>query len=197
VKNVTVEKLSLFSLLVMKTRSKILLALVGVILSFSVACPGETCAGEKGINADAVAVRIVNDGDTVSAVVNGRFEKIRLIGIDAPEIGQEPWGEIAKKHLKEMIVSSSGKVTIEYDIERRDRYGRLLAYLLTKDGRMVNREMLREGYAVIFTFPPNMKYTAEFTAAERYARERKIGIWSRNGIREKPLVYRKEHPRFR
>jgi micrococcal nuclease len=152
---------------------------------------------EREKNTDVVAVRSVNDGDTISAVVGGHFEKIRLIGIDAPEIGQEPWGEIAKRHLTEMIASSYWGVTIEYDIERRDKYGRLLAYLRTRDGRMVNREMLREGYAVIFTFSPNMKYTAEFIAAERYARKRKIGIWSRNGMREKPAVYRREHPRFR
>jgi micrococcal nuclease len=196
-KDATREKLSRCSLLLIKTRSKILLALFCVILSFPPAWPGEMRAAERGKSADTVAVRIVNDGDTVSAVVSGYFEKIRLIGIDAPEIGQGPWGEIAKRHLTEMIISSSWRVTIEYDLEKRDKYGRLLAYLCTKDGRMVNREMLREGYAVIFTLPPNMKYAAEFVAAERYARKRKIGIWSRNGIREKPVVYRKEHARFR
>jgi micrococcal nuclease len=196
-KDVTAEKLSPCPLLLMKTRSKILSALLVIILSFPTVWPGEIRAAERGKNADTVAVHSVNDGDTISAAVSGHFEKIRLIGIDAPEIGQEPWGEIAKRRLKEMIVSSSWKVTIEYDIDKRDKYGRLLAYLRTKDGRMVNREMLREGYAVIFTLPPNMKYAAEFIAAERYARKRKIGIWSRNGIKEKPVVYRREHPRFR
>jgi endonuclease YncB( thermonuclease family) len=62
---------------------------------------------------------------------------------------------------------------------------------------MVNREMLREVYAVVFILPPNVKYTADLLAAQTYARERKTGIWSRNGIREKPVVYRREHPRFR
>jgi micrococcal nuclease len=193
----TFEKLSHCSFLLRKTRSGILLALLCVILSFSAAWPGKLCAGERGKNADTVAVRRVDDGDTISAVVSGHFEKIRLIGIDAPEIGQKPWGEIAKRHLTEMIVLSSWEVTIEYDIEKRDKYGRLLAYLRTKKGRMVNRAMLREGYAVIFTLPPNMKYAAQFTAAERYARKRKSGIWSCNGIKEQPVVYRREHPRFR
>jgi micrococcal nuclease len=196
-RDVTCEKLSRCSLLRMKTRAKILLVLLCVILSFSAVCSGEMRSAENGRNEDIVAVSRVNDGDTVSAVVNGHFEEIRLIGIDAPEIGQEPWGKIAKRHLTEMFISSSWKVTIEYDIEKRDRYGRLLAYLRTRDGRMVNREMLREGYAVVFTLPPNMRYAREFVAAEKRARKRKIGIWSRNGIREKPLVYRREHPRFR
>ncbi len=151
----------------------------------------------KGKRVDIVVVRYVNDGDTVGAVIGGRFEKIRLIGIDAPEMGQEPWGEMAKKRLQEMISSSSRKVRIEYDAEKRDKYGRLLAYLRLADGRMVNREMVREGWAVLFTFPPDVKYAKEFAAAERYARKRKIGIWSRNGLREMPVVYRRAHPGFR
>jgi micrococcal nuclease len=57
--------------------------------------------------------------------------------------------------------------------------------------------MLRDGYAVIFTLPPNQKYAGEFIAAERCARKRKIGIWSARGIKEKPAVFRREHPAFR
>jgi micrococcal nuclease len=178
-------------------RSQIFAAVLVVLFSFSVACPGEIRAAEKGKNVNNVIVRSVNDGDTISAMVGNHFEKIRLIGIDAPEIGQQPWGEIAKRHLQEMLVSSSWKVTVEYDVEMRDKYGRLLAYLRTKDGRMVNREMVRGGYAVLFTMPPNVKYVKEFVAAEKYARKKKIGIWSRNGLKERPVVYRREHPRFR
>jgi micrococcal nuclease len=181
----------------LSARLRILATVLVIAVSVAAACPGAAGASEKGKKGDSVAVRRVNDGDTISAFVGSHVEKIRLIGIDAPEVGQEPWGQLAKRHLKEMIASSSWEVMVEYDIEKRDKYGRLLAYLRTKDGRMVNREMLREGYAVIFTLPPNVKYAGEFIAAEKYARNRKIGIWSSQGIKERPAVYRREHPAFR
>ncbi len=168
-----------------------------MLLSMSAVWPGRVSAAGKGRMDDIVAVRRVMDGDTVSAFVGGRYERIRLIGIDAPEIGQIPWGPIARERLRQMIAASSWKVGIEFDVGKRDKYGRLLAYLRTGDGRMVNREMIREGYAVLFTVPPNVKYAEEFVAAERYARKRKIGIWSANGLKEKPADYRREHPRFR
>jgi micrococcal nuclease len=179
---------------VTKKDGRMLVLVLVVLLGFGAACRGETPASNS---TRTIMVRYINDGDTVSALVDGRFEKIRLIGIDAPEIGQAPWGEIAKRRLREMIDSSSREVSIECGVERRDKYGRLLAYLRTRSGRMVNREMLREGYAVIFTVPPNVKYVEKFVASERYARERKLGIWSGSGLKERPSDYRKQHPRFR
>jgi len=143
---------------------------------------------------NAARVLRVNDGDTVTVSINGHRERIRLIGIDAPEMGQGLWGEKAKRHLED-ILRSSRNVYVEYDVERRDKYGRLLAYIRTADGRLVNTEMLRDGYAVLFTFPPNVKHVEEFTAAQRQARERKRGIWGKDGLSQLPVKYRKTHPR--
>jgi micrococcal nuclease len=143
-----------------------------------------------------VPVIAVHDGDTVSVILERRQEKVRLIGIDAPEIGQRPWGEKAKEHLKALLSSSGWKVKIEFDVEKRDKYGRILAYLRTSDGKLINLLMIKSGHAMLFTFPPNIKFVNELRVAQREARERKLGIWSEEGLKEKPVDYRKEHPRI-
>lgn len=145
---------------------------------------------------DSIAGRVVrvHDGDTVSVVMVRKSEKIRLLGIDAPELGQRPWGKRAKDHLKEIIEKSGGIVVVEFDIERRDRYGRLLAYLWTRDRHLINYEMVRDGYAMLYTFPPNVKYTDMLKRGQRIARENKAGIWGSHGLKERPSSYRKSHP---
>ncbi|MBA3070962.1 MAG: hypothetical protein FP829_02125 [Nitrospirae bacterium] len=85
-------------------------------------------------------VRVIkaHDGDTVSVILNGRKEKVRLIGIDSPEIKQRPWGTKARKHLEKMLIASNRKVTLEFDVERRDKHGRLLCYVYSTDKNMIN-----------------------------------------------------------
>jgi micrococcal nuclease len=143
-----------------------------------------------------VPVLEVHDGDTVSVSVDQKREKVRLIGIDAPEMGQKPWGEKAKKHLDTLLSSSGRKVKLEYDVEKKDKYGRILAYLWTTNGEMINLLMLKNGYAMLFTFPPNVKHVNEFRAAQREARDGRLGIWSEEGLKERPGDYRRQHPRI-
>ncbi len=143
-----------------------------------------------------VPVVEVHDGDTISVIINQKKEKVRLIGIDAPEIGQKPWGEKAKKYLETLLSSSGRKVTLEFDIDKRDKYGRILAYLWTTNGDMVNLLILKSGYAMLFTFPPNVKYVDELRASQREARGRGLGIWGEKGLKERPGNYRREHPRI-
>lgn len=172
---------------------RLLLAMNGTIFFLSVIAwsYGIAAAFEK----TPAKVERVSDGDTMYALVNGRSEKIRLIGIDTPEIGQRPWGERSRKYLEKLLELSSWNAAIESDIEERDQYGRILAYVWTTDGKMINEEMLRSGYAVLYTFPPNVKYINEFRAAQKEAREKKLGIWGKNGLKQRPYEYRKEHPR--
>jgi len=143
-----------------------------------------------------VTVLSVSDGDTVMAILDKRKEKVRLIGIDAPELGQKPWGAEAKQHLETLLASSGWKVRLEFDIERRDKYGRILAYLRTTDDKFINLLMVRDGYAMLFTIPPNVRYASEFRTAQREARGKRTGIWSSEGLRERPGDYRREHPRI-
>ncbi len=143
---------------------------------------------------DLVQVATVHDGDTVSVIIDGKQEKVRLIGIDAPEMGQNPWGGEAKRHLESIIGSSARKVRIEHDVEKKDQHGRILAYLWTTDNGLINLMMIRSGQAVLYTVPPNVKYAEEFRKAQAEARDSGRGIWSDNGLREKPRDYRKENP---
>lgn len=141
----------------------------------------------------------VHDGDTVSIRMSGfasiwvRTERVRLIGIDTPELKQEPWGRKAKKHLKEIISVSDWVVSVEMDVEERDKYGRLLAYLWDKNGVLINERMIEDGYAVLYTIPPNVKHSARFVEAQKKAQQRKIGIWGRRGLQQSPSDWRRQH----
>lgn len=152
-------------------------------------------------NGAPLLVTEVHDGDTVSVKVKSfagiplKIERVRLIGIDAPELRQEPWGRRAKKNLKKLISESDWLVNFEFDVEERDRYGRLLAYLWAKDGRMINERMIEDGYALLYTVPPNVKYGERFIAAQNKAQLKKAGIWREGGLRQSPEEWRREHPR--
>jgi len=137
----------------------------------------------------------VNDGDTVTIVLNNKKYRTRLIGMDAPEMGQEPWGRRAREHLRMLLKEARWRVSVDTDVEKYDKYGRLLVYLWTPDEEMLNERMVRDGYAVLFTIQPNSKYRDRFKRAQRIAREEKRGIWGPDGLKETPLDYKKKHPR--
>jgi micrococcal nuclease len=137
----------------------------------------------------------VNDGDTITLRMDNREYRARLIGIDAPESGQEPWGRKAQDHLRRLLKEAGWRVNVETDIVQYDKYDRLLVYLRTLDGVLVNERMLVDGYAVLFTIQPNSRYVDQFRKAQRIAREKKLGIWGPDGLKERPLEYKKAHPR--
>jgi len=142
-----------------------------------------------------VKVIKVHDGDTVTLMINGRMRKTRLIGIDAPEMNQRPWGRRAREHMIEILNHSDWTVTLETDAVATDKYGRALVYLWTKNKEFINERMIRDGYAVLFTIKPNNTYADRFKKAQQDARDGKIGIWGPNGLKEKPSEYKKKHPR--
>jgi micrococcal nuclease len=156
----------------------------------------KTSNSKQDTNESFVPVISVADGDTVTLMLGSKEEKVRLIGIDAPELGQIPWGAESKKYLYSLISSSGSKVRLEYDVEKRDKYGRLLAYLWTTDGTLVNMSMLKNGQAVLYTFPPNVKYVTDLKAAQAEARSKRLGIWSAEGLKEMPRDYKRQHPRM-
>jgi micrococcal nuclease len=165
------------------------------LISLFYGCPTQHNSEAKRVDEGSLYVEKVSDGDTIEAVVQGRVERIRLIGIDAPELDQRPWGRKSKKFLQDLISSAGWQLGIEYDVEQRDKHDRILAYLWTRDGKMINEEMVRNGYAVLFTFPPNVKHADRLAAAQVIARENELGVWGKGGLRQQPSDYRKEHPR--
>lgn len=137
----------------------------------------------------------VHDGDTVSLLVEGSTHRTRLIGIDCPEFGQKRWGRCAMKHMETLLSEGDGTLWMETDVQIRDKYHRLLVYLWDGRGVFINRRMVRDGYAVLLTIPPNVAYTEELKAAEREARREGRGIWGEDGLEESPSRYREKHPR--
>ena len=127
-----------------------------------------------------VTVVRVTDGDTVriSPEVEGEGRG-RLIGVDAPETSTdtepESYGEEARDFTRRSLEGQ--EVTLEFDVERKDDYGRLLSYVYLADGTMFNETLLREGYAQVATFQPNTRYVDRFEEAQEEAREARRGIW--------------------
>ncbi len=139
--------------------------------------------------ADILVKRAV-DGDTLE-LENG--ERVRLIGIDTPELhesdklrrdaqrtGQDiatiqKLGAQAYEFTKGLVEGK--RVSLEFDVERYDTYKRLLAYVYLKDGTFVNAEIVKQGYASLMTFPPNVKYADLFLKLHKEARENKRGLW--------------------
>lgn len=123
---------------------------------------------------DVTVIRII-DGDTL--VVTGD-ERVRLIGIDAPEMNQdECFAGQSTAHLTALVPPGT-RVRLVYDVERYDRYGRTLAYLYRlRDGLHVNLAMARDGFAQQLTIPPNVAHATDVAAAVAEARDAGRGLW--------------------
>lgn len=127
-----------------------------------------------------LVTRVV-DGDTIEIDYNGVKEKVRLIGIDTPESvhadesKNTEYGTIASDFTKQQLEDKY--VSLEFDVEERDKYDRLLAYVYL-DGIMFNATLLEEGHAMVYTFPPNVKYADMFIDLQTEAREAKVGLWN-------------------
>lgn len=122
------------------------------------------------------------DGDTFWITDGaGKSEKIRFIGMDAPEPRnygrkkEQPYGKEASAFVENYLKGK--KVRLEFDVQKYDQYQRTLAYIWMEDGTLLNDYIVRSGYAVVSTFPPNVKYQHRFLKSERFAREKKLGMW--------------------
>jgi len=116
-------------------------------------------------------VRVL-DGDTIEVELGGERERVRYIGIDTPEMGDER-PEIRRLAFEARRANArlveGRRVRLELDVEKRDRYGRLLAYVWVGD-TLVNEELVGAGHAAPYTFPPNVRYVERFVEAARLAR---------------------------
>jgi len=141
----------------------------------------------------ATVVDVV-DGDTLMVEYNSKKESINLLGIDAPEsvmnrkaeIDSRTAGEslltitfkgIDAKRFVERIVKKGDIVVMAFDVQVRDQEGKLQGYVYLSDGRMLNEEIVRAGYAKVAVAPPNMKYQERFIEAYKEARIYRRGLW--------------------
>ncbi len=141
----------------------------------------------------AKLVRVI-DGDTLVVELRGHRERVRLIGIDTPECKDNPKayrdsrrsgvsleeiieaGKQAKRYVEDLLKPGT-ILTLEFDVQKRDKYGRLLAYVYLEDGRMLNELLIREGLALVYTFPPNVRYVDRLVRAQQTARSERRGFW--------------------
>lgn len=124
----------------------------------------------RGAETNSAKVKSVIDGDTFELTTG---ERVRLIGINSPESGQPDY-EKAKKSLEDLVLGKY--LDMQFDVTKNDQYGRLLAYVYAGD-MFVNMEQIKNGFAVVETIPPNVKYTEEFVGAQQKARSKCQGIW--------------------
>lgn len=129
--------------------------------------------------------RIV-DGDTLHCDPVGR---IRLLGIDTPERGQEPFASAATRALTAMAPPGA-RVRLERDVQDRDRYDRALRYVWIERG-MVNWAMVRGGHAVMLTYPPNVQHVDAIERAQDSAQADDAGLWAVDGFACPPVVFRR------
>jgi len=167
----------------MNNRKTLVLAISIAVLVFSIARHLKHAGflSSESYQKDFFVSRVI-DGDTLE-LSNGQI--VRYMGIDTPELKEKqdadwvykpmPYSEEALKLNRGLVEGRA--VSLEFDVQKRDRYNRLLAYVYV-EGKMVNIEMVRQGYAMIYTFPPNVKYAGRFLEAQKEARKEKRGLWS-------------------
>lgn len=147
-------------------------------------------------NQTPATVTEVVDGDTLKVTLNGAIQTVRIIGVDTPETKDpnEPvmcYGHEATAFTQQMVDKAGGNVLLEKDVSETDRFGRLLRYvwLLQPDGqRMLNEELVKQGYAQVATYPPDVKYQDTFLAEQRTARDQGLGLWGACSTFGVPLV---------
>jgi micrococcal nuclease len=149
-----------------------------------VACGGSpsSSGSETATFANTGTVFSVADGDTLTVQIGDTKEKVRLIGVDTPETqhptkGVQCWGPEASDFTKSVMTKGT-RVRLVRDVEARDRYGRLLAYVyLTDTNVFFNLELIRLGFARPYPFEPNTTHESDFAAAAWEAQDAGRGLW--------------------
>ena len=161
------------------------------------------CQSTRISNGITIEVQRVVSGHTLEVLNSGQqaplTERVRLIGIEAPDLRQQPWGMAAKNRLEEMIGDTTGlqsgfqPVFLEPDLQEKDSSGRWLAYVWY-DSKLLNEELVKEGYALAAPRSPNNKYDERLARAQEYARIMGYGIWNpEQPMRLTPAEFRRQN----
>jgi micrococcal nuclease len=137
----------------------------------------------------------VVSGQALDVVFPSRnqIERIRLLGIDAPDFQQRPWGTKAQRSLEQLI--GSKPIRLEFDIEPKDSFQRQLAYVW-QNGQLLNEQLVAEGYALAVSKSPNTKYDQRLAWSQERARLLGLGLWNpRSPMRQTPAEFRQQHPK--
>lgn len=142
-------------------------------------------------NSGLYLVTRVVDGDTVDVSIDGKVERIRIIGINTPETVDprktvECFGVEASSQAKTLLSGKSVRLEIDSSQGERDKYGRLLRYIFLEDRTNFGLKMIQDGYAYEYTYDLPYKYQAEYKNAQKEAEKNKTGLWGNkcNGVIE-------------
>ncbi len=134
---------------------------------------------------------------TIPSLDPARIQRVRLIGIDAPNSAQRPWGPEAQKFLQAELndqrpnASEKPSIQLEVDLQQQDQYQRVLAYVW-QDGQLINEVLVAQGYALASSRLPNIRYEERLGQAQETARLSGLGIWNpANPMRQTPTEFRK------
>ena len=153
----------------------------------------ESCgppAGSAAPPPSPCVVERISDGDTFTCRDRRR---VRLIGIDTPELSQGEPGRRARAALSR-LAPPGASVRLERDVAPRDRYGRELAHVWA-GSRLVNEALVLEGWAMLYTVPPNVKYAERLERAQKKARAAGAGLWASGGFDCAPAAHRRKECR--
>lgn len=134
-------------------------------------------------NKTLYTVSRVIDGDTIEVTIDGKVEQLRLIGMDTPETldPRKPvqcFGKEASAKAKELLLNKKVELISDPSGSTRDKYSRLLFYVVREDGLFYNKWMIENGYAHEYTYDSAYKYQSEFRTAQKTAEKNKVGFWS-------------------
>ena len=152
--------------------------LVAVVLSLLMSCGNSTTSKNEVL----ITILKVVDGDTVDIDINGRAERVRLIGVNTPETKHptkpiECFGPEASAYMTELLPKGT-TVRIERDVEARDRYGRMLLYLYRdSDNLFINLDLVSRGYGTPMSIEPNTFHRNDFVQAAALAEVSNVGLW--------------------
>ncbi|AKG20020.1 thermonuclease family protein [Calothrix sp. 336/3] len=155
------------------------------------------CQGQKKLS-DNIKVQVqiaqVVSGNTIEVMGMGNqptlVSQVRLLGIDAPDLQQTPWGNNAKERLQALINGQT--VMLEFDLEGKDKFGRTLAYVW-QDKVLLNEQLVKEGQALFVGRSPNHKYDKSLEKAQQWARLMGEGIWNpEKPMRTSPAEFRRQ-----
>ena len=139
----------------------------------------------KDVSIDLINYKVLRviDGDTLEVSIDGKTEKIRLIGIDTPETVHpykpvECFGKEASNKAKELLLNQEVRLEVDSTQGDADKYGRLLRYVFRSDGLFFNKWMIENGYAYEYTYSSAYKYQDEFRNALTQAKDNKAGLWA-------------------
>jgi len=147
--------------------------------AFLGSCASSDSSLPQGANARVVKVI---DGDTVDVSIDGKVERVRLIGIDTPETKKpntpiECYGPEASQRTA-FLLPVGTPVILQRDAEARDHYGRLLGYIFRfSDNLFVNGDLMKGGFARPLAIAPNTTYSKEFSSLATNAQAAKLGLW--------------------